>query len=76
MARYFFDTHDGNFVRDDVGIECDSFQAVRAIATAGLADFAKDALPGAKWREMAVRVRDDQGRPVMQAILRLEIKQP
>jgi uncharacterized protein DUF6894 len=48
MARYFFDTHDGNFVRDDVGIECDSFQAVRATATAGLADFAKDALPGAK----------------------------
>jgi hypothetical protein len=76
MSRYYFDIHDGEFIRDDVGVECDSFGAVRAQAAAGLADFAKDAVPSAKWREMAVRVRDDQGRPVMQAILRLEIKQP
>jgi hypothetical protein len=75
MARYYFDTHDGHLVRDEVGIECDSFDAVRAQATAGLADFAKDALPGAKWHELAVLVRDDQGRPVMQAILRWEIEQ-
>ncbi|WP_439358830.1 DUF6894 family protein [Bradyrhizobium sp. DASA03007] len=76
MARYYFDTHNGKLVRDDVGIECDSFQSVRAQAAAGLADFARDIVPSAKWCEMAIRVRDDQGRPVMQAILRFEIRQP
>lgn len=75
MPRFYFDTHDGDFIRDDVGIECDNFQDVFAEATSGLADFAQDAVPGAKWRELAIRVRDDQDRPVMQAILRLEIKQ-
>ena len=74
MARYFFDTHDGDLIRDDVGLECADFAAILKQATAGLADFAKDAVPGAKWREMAVKVRDEQGGPVMQAVLRLEIK--
>ena len=75
MPRYYFDTQDGNLIRDDVGVECDGFQSVLAEATAGLADFARDAVPGAKWQEMAVRVRDDQDRSVLQAILRLEIEQ-
>jgi hypothetical protein len=75
MPRYYFDTQDGILIRDDVGVECDSFQAVLAEATAGLADFARDAVPGAKWQEMAVRVRDDRDRSVLQAILRLEIEQ-
>jgi hypothetical protein len=66
--------HDGVFSRDDVGIDCENFQDVLAKATSGLADFAKEAIPGAKWQEMAIRVRDNEDRPIMQAILRLEIK--
>ncbi len=74
MSHYYFDTQDGHLVQDEVGIECDNFQAVLAQATAGLADFAKEAVPGAKLKEMAVRVRDDRDRPVMRVTLRLEIK--
>lgn len=76
MPRYYFDTHDGEMIRDDVGVDCDSFQSALDEATSVLADFAQDAVPGAKLREMAVRVRDDRDRPVMQATLRLEIKIP
>ncbi len=76
MPRYYFDTQDGELVRDDVGLDCNTFQDVFVEATSALADFAQDAVPGAKWQEMAVRVRDDCNRPVMQAILRLEITQP
>lgn len=75
MPRYFFDTQDGELVRDDIGLNCDNFQDMLAQATSGLADFAHDAVPGAKYQEMAVRVRDEQDRPVLQAILRLEITQ-
>ena len=58
MPRCYFDTHNGDLVRDDVGVECDNFQAVLAQATAGLADFAKDTVPGAKGQEVSVRVRE------------------
>ena len=47
MPRYFFDTHNGSLVRDEVGIVCSNFKQVLAQATAGLADFAKDAIPSA-----------------------------
>lgn len=76
MSRYFFDTHDGVLVRDEIGVECETFQEILGLATAGLADFAQDAVPGAKWQEVAVEVRDEQDRPLMQAILRLEIRWP
>lgn len=76
MPRYYFDTRNGDLVRDDLGIDCDSFQSVLDQATTGLADFAQDAVPGATLREIAVQVRDEKDKPVMQAILRLEIKKP
>lgn len=76
MPRYYFDTRDGDLVRDDVGVDCDNFQSALDEATSVLADFAQDAVPGAKSREIAVHVRDEEGRPVMQAILRLEINTP
>lgn len=74
MSRYYFDTHDGELVRDEIGIECETFRDALDQATSGLADFAKDVVPGAQLCEMAVWVRDDHGHPLMQAILRLEIK--
>jgi hypothetical protein len=76
MPRYYFDTQDGVLIRDDIGVECGSFQEVLDEATSGLADFAQDSVPSAKWQEMAVMVRDAQDRPILQAILRLEIKKP
>ena len=74
MARYYFDTRDGDLIRDDTGIECASLRQVLAEATSGLADFAREAIPGAEARELAVQVRDEQDRPVMRAILRMGIE--
>jgi hypothetical protein len=60
MPRYYFDTRDGSeFVRDDIGIELDGVEAARDEATRGLADFARDALPGSVRRELAVECRDE-----------------
>src|SRR4051794_4888047 len=59
MPRYFFDTRDGEkFICDDEGLEYDTIQEARDEATAGLADMAKDAIPGRVRRELAVEVRD------------------
>jgi uncharacterized protein DUF6894 len=58
MPRYYFDTRDGaEFVRDEIGIELDGVEAARDEATRGLADFARDALPGSIRRELAVECR-------------------
>jgi hypothetical protein len=76
MVRYYFDAHDGDLVRDEIGIDCENLDQVLIEATAGLADFARDVIPNAKSLELAIQVRDEQGRPVMQAILRLQIDLP
>jgi hypothetical protein len=74
MPRYFFDTRDGAYlVRDDVGVELDGFGAARDEATAGLADLAHDALPGAIRRELAVQVRDEADQEVLRAALWFEV---
>ena len=59
MPRYFFDTRDGELVRDEIGIVLDGIAAARDEATRGLADFAKDAIPGSVRRELAVEVREE-----------------
>ena len=42
-------------------------------ATRGLADLARDALPGATRRELAVEVRDESDYPVLRAALWFEV---
>ena len=72
--RYFFDTRDGgDFIRDEIGIELDGMQAVRNEATRGLADLAKDALPGAIRRELSVEARDSADHPILKAGLWFEV---
>jgi hypothetical protein len=72
--RYFFDTHDGaKFIRDEEGLELDGIESARDEATRGLADLAKDALPGALRRELAVDVRDNHDRDVLKASLWFEV---
>lgn len=73
MARYYFDTRDHEkFVPDNVGVEVDSFERVKVIASEAMADFAKDVLPGSVVRALAIEVRDDHG-PVLRVVLRFEI---
>ena len=74
MTRYYFDTRDGaEFIRDELGIELDGIEAARDEATRGLADFARDALPGSIRRELAVECRDDANRDVLRDALWFEL---
>jgi len=66
MPHYFFDTRDGaDLIRDEIGLELERYRSSRDEAIRGLADFAKDALPGAIRRELAVQVRDDIDRAIL-----------
>jgi hypothetical protein len=72
--RYFFDTRDGpHFIRDEIGIELDGMGSVRDEATRGLADLAKDALPGAIRRELAVEARDGADNALLRAAIWFEV---
>ena len=77
MRRYFFDTRDGDtFIRDECGLEFDGIESARDEATRGLADMAKDAIPGALRRELAVEVRDEASLPLLRASLSFEVQAP
>ena len=56
MPHYFFATrcNSEDFVRDEAGLELDNIEAARDEATRGLADLARDTLPGATRRELAI----------------------
>ncbi|MEA2840506.1 MAG: hypothetical protein QOF41_1836 [Methylobacteriaceae bacterium] len=74
MPHYFFDTRDGaDFIRDEEGIELRGIEAARDEATRGLTDLAKDALPGALRRELAVEVRDGANHALLRAALWFEV---
>jgi hypothetical protein len=74
MPHYFFDTRDGaDLIRDEEGVELDGIEAARDEATRGLTDLAKDALPGALRRELAVEVRDRGDQALLRAALWFEV---
>jgi hypothetical protein len=75
VPRYFFDTRDGAcFVRDDTGLECAGIEGARDAATGGLADMAKDAIPGKARRELTVEVRGEDDSQVLRASLWFEVQ--
>jgi hypothetical protein len=46
VPRYFFDIHDGQYLtRDNVGIECDGPDAIRAEAMTALPAISRDIIP-------------------------------
>ena len=75
MPKYFFDTRDGDdLIRDELGLELDGIEDARDEATRGIADLARDALPGAIRRELSVQVRDHVDRDVLRASVWFEIQ--
>lgn len=75
MALYYFDTRDNDsFIRDEDGVEVSSFAKVKLLASDAMADLAKDVLPGAEPRNLAIEVRDHSG-PVLKLKLRFELEQ-
>lgn len=74
MARYFFDVRDNDrFYPDDTEMELPSIDAVKAQASRTMGEIAKDVLPGAEVRTLAIEVRDDRG-PILRVVLRFEIE--
>lgn len=75
MPRFYFDSRDGDlFIRDDEGLDLDTVEQARDEATAGLADLAKDAIPGGVRRELAIEVRDGTDRRIIRASLWFEVQ--
>lgn len=74
MPRYYFDTNDGTgMVEDEDGIELASLEAARNSAIAGIVDLARDYIPGADRKELAVEVRDEANDRLLRASLRFEV---
>ncbi len=72
MPLYYFDTRDNDdFVKDDIGLELSDLEAVKVEAARGLAELARDVIPGSLKRELAVEVRDALG-PILRALMRFE----
>jgi hypothetical protein len=72
MARYFFDTDDGDtFVEDDEGQELPNAEAAREAALAALPGMARDKMPDGDHRTFCATVRDDAGTVIYTARLTL-----
>lgn len=70
MPRYYFDLHDGQFIHDDVGVECADFDAVRREAKRALPAMALDVLPkDGDQHNITVIVRDESNRTIYTATL-------
>jgi hypothetical protein len=74
MPRYFFDGHDGHrMIRDEKGFELAGIEEARDAAIAGLADLARDVVPGAHRRELSIEVRHTSDRRLFRASLVFEL---
>jgi hypothetical protein len=60
-------------ITDDVGLDFDNLHAARDEATRGLADLAKETLPGSERRELSIEVRDHMRRLLVRAALWFEV---
>jgi hypothetical protein len=74
MPRFFFDTFDGTtFVKDEDGQKLPTIERARDLATLGLVDLVRDAVPGSLRKELYVEVRDDADRKLVKASLWMEV---
>ncbi|WP_336492312.1 DUF6894 family protein [Methylobacterium nigriterrae] len=69
MPRFFFDIHDGDVLRDDVGHDCPDLQAVRAETQRALGGLVAAKPLDANAIQVRVDVRDDSGKRVVTASL-------
>jgi NADPH-dependent ferric siderophore reductase len=72
MPRYYFDIHDGDHLSPDLeGLECSTPAMMRDEAICALPGIARDRLPDGDRQDFWVEVRDDTGRHVFRASLKL-----
>ena len=74
MSRYFFDTGNGTFVRDDEGTEFDGVEAAEAGAIRCATEMACDMLPTTvREKPLRVVVRDLAGNQLLTVRLAVEV---
>jgi hypothetical protein len=74
MPRYYFDVRDDDDVTpDEDGLVFHSLEAVKEEAARALAEIARDVIPGAVRRVLAIEVRDEAKRPLLEARMVFEI---
>jgi hypothetical protein len=72
VARYFFDSRDGDtFSRDDIGDDLPNLERVKVVATRALAELARDVPPGSVKRKLSIEVRQGEW-PVLMLSLTFE----
>jgi hypothetical protein len=74
MPRYYFDIRDDDKVYpDEDGLEFDDIEDIKIEAARALTEIARDVIPGALRRVLAIEVRDGGKCPLLEARLVFEI---
>lgn len=74
VSKFFIDTSDqDSFIRDETGYEFEDEQAAKAAAIDALPDMARDELPDGDARSFTTIIRDEAGKPILQASLTLRV---
>jgi hypothetical protein len=74
MAKYYFDLRDNDLIYpDEDGMEQSSLAGVRAEAIDTLAEYVRSTLRDESRHTLRVKVRDEDSRPVLQAVMVFEL---
>lgn len=74
MPRYFFDFMDtGEAYPDCYGTELPDCESAKIETAMALIEIARVALHDQDYRELAFKVRDESGKPLLQMVLNLEM---
>ena len=75
MALYFFDIYDtGETFFDRDGIELQDMDSAMDEAAKALIDMANEILPDGAWRDLAIKVRDEDGQEVAHVRIAVEVQ--
>ncbi|ESW73073.1 hypothetical protein NKK52_15475 [Mesorhizobium sp. C277A] len=75
MARFFFDSGDGDLVfEDEIGVECAGLEEVRRAGFEGLVDLTRESLKSVDGQQLFIEVRDENGAKILRLSLSLRVK--
>lgn len=75
MALFYFDVNDnGHDFPDDQGTDCRDFDHVKEEAIRSLVELIGESLPDGDHHKLKIRVRDDGGHIVLQAVLNFDVE--
>jgi hypothetical protein len=75
LCRFYFDVLDGDhFTRDDEGLDLSDLNAAEVMAVQAAAEIGHESLPKRRSPEICVRVRDEQGEPVLSVAIAMTVR--